>query len=163
MREPGLPSGRKKNPGRNLWAHECPPPAQWPSSVDDLEFLDQIGKTFFQVKGCGDSFQCQTKLHHGESHFGLNPHNNSFCSTQADHVRDIPKRPGGERIQHIHGGHVHDDTARTELDNLLEEPPAQILEVNVGESCLKSCDQVVSLLENGNFHLDLPAIKLARL
>src|SRR5258706_1479535 len=54
--------------------------------VLNLRLLIQIDQTFFEVKGSCFILQCHAKLNHGKGNLGLNPHNNSLCAAQFQHL-----------------------------------------------------------------------------
>src|SRR5215469_10090830 len=135
-----------------LMATRISPADTWILSVYALELLNQVRQTFFQVERGRDSLQGQPQLHHGESHFGLDSHNHGFRSSQPDHVRNFPERPRSERVHHIHGRDIHDDTERAKLYDLRHQAAPKLVQVRIGKRGLKRRNQKVSLLENGDFH-----------
>src|SRR5215467_7247277 len=124
-------------------------------SLHGFELLVQISQTFLQIEGCGDTFQSQTELDHCECDFGLNSDDDSFRAAQADHVGNFPQRARGEGVHDVHGGDIHDDTARTEPHDLLHKSAAQLVEVGIGEGGLKRRDEDGPLFKNRNFHVAL--------
>src|SRR6267378_2401957 len=68
----------------------------------------QLCKTLFEIK-CGRyPFQCEAKLYHRESNFGLDADDHGCRPPQSDHVRE---RPQGLRRKGIH------DVERCDVDD----------------------------------------------
>src|SRR5215469_13434714 len=47
-------------------------------SIRAFEPLIQVRQPFFQIERRRNTLQCQSQLHHGKSHFRLNPNDDSF-------------------------------------------------------------------------------------
>src|SRR5512134_121391 len=78
-----------------------------------FDFQIQIDQALFKIERGGDAFQGQPQLHHRKRHIRRNSHDNRFGPAQPDDVCDRAQGADRERVDHVQGGHVHDNAART--------------------------------------------------
>src|SRR6059058_5376679 len=109
-------------------------------------------QAFLQVEGGRHALERQPELHHRERDLGLDAHDHRFRTTQPRHVRDVAQRANGERIHHVERRDVHDDSARPKPSYALDQRLTQLREIGVRQRRLDGRDQVVTLLQNRNFH-----------
>src|SRR5262245_2658273 len=112
----------------------------------------QVRQPLFQVERGGDPLEREPQLDHRKGDLWLNPNNHGLGPTQAGHVSEVAQRAGRERVHHVQGRNIDDDAARTKLADLRHQRLAESLQVLVVERGLDRRDQIVTLLENRNWH-----------
>src|SRR5438132_8080715 len=123
------------------------------SAVDsDLGLDVEERQAFFKVEGGRHPLERQPELHHREGDLGLDPHDHRPRTAQPCHMRDVAQGADGERIHDVERRDVDDDAARPKPPHTLDQRLAQLRQIGIGERRLDRRDQVVTLLQNGNFH-----------
>src|SRR2546422_4793644 len=112
----------------------------------------QERQALFQVERRGHSLERQAELDHREGDLALDPDDDGLRSAQPDQVGDVAQGPRGERVHHVHRRDIHDDPARSEPADLLDELVPQLQEVGIGQSRLHAGDEIGTLLENRDGH-----------
>ena len=109
-------------------------------------------ESFLEVEGRGDALEREAHLHHREGDVGLDPDDHRAGAAQSNHVGDVTKSAGRERIEHVEGGHVHDHALGPQATHPLDERIAHPEHVGVRQVRLDDRDEVRPLLENRDFH-----------
>src|SRR6267378_2915607 len=112
----------------------------------------EVLEPFLQVQRRRHTLQREPQLDHRERDLGLDADDDGLRAAQPDHVGDVAERAGRERIDHVERGDVHDDAARADLTDLIDQRVAQLLQVVVRERGLDRRDQIRPLLEDRDLH-----------
>src|SRR5215469_5342807 len=118
------------------------------TSICALEPLIQVRQTFFQIERRRNAFQCQSQLHHRKSHFRLNANDDSFRTSQADHLRNLLECPRCVGVHYVHRRHIDNHPSRAKANDLSQQTAAELIQVCVGKSRLKGRNQKLPLFEN---------------
>src|SRR6185369_14973964 len=129
--------------------------------IASLALAVEIREAFLQVQRRGHALQGEAELDHREGDLRLDTDDDGLGAAQPDHVRHVPERPGGERVDHVERGDVHDDATGADLADLEDQGIAQLLQVLVGQRRLHRRDQVGPLLEDRNLHALSPYAECA--
>src|SRR6266478_7938203 len=97
--------------------------------VGALHLAVEVREALFQVQRGRDALEREPELDHRERHLGLDADDDGLGPAQPDHVGHVPQGPGGERVDHVERGDVHDDAPGADLADLQHQGVAQLLQV----------------------------------
>src|SRR5438876_1170876 len=129
-----------------------------PRSGSFSGFSVQVREALLQVERRRHPFERQTQLDHRKSDLRLNPDDHGLGPAQAAHVGEVAQRADREGVDHVQGGDIHDDPARSELAHLRHQRLPELFQILIVERRLDRRDQIVALLENRNWHGELPLV-----
>src|SRR5260370_10670031 len=109
-------------------------------------------QALLEIEGGHDPFERQPQLDHGERYFRLDTHDHRLRTPEPGHVGDVPERAHGEGVHHVQRRDVDDDPAGAVLAYPRYDGLAQLREARIGERRLDRRDEIVSLLQDGDFH-----------
>src|SRR5213594_321833 len=115
-------------------------------------FSVQVREALLQVERRCHPFECQTQMDHRKGNLRLDPDDHGLGPAQAAHVGEVAQRADREGVDHVQGGDIHDDPARSELAHLRHQRLPELFQILIVERRLDRRDQIVALLENRNWH-----------